>query len=75
MKAIKIQARKLLNTCHFYGIAIEENKELNYFIITGDVGFYSLKRLQEVAEDCSMAILLVNSKLTIQYIAGEGYLS
>lgn len=68
MKLLKIQSQRIFNVCHFYGIQVEANEELNCFVITGDVGFWTLKRLQEVSEQCSMEISLVNSKLTIQYI-------
>lgn len=68
MKALKIISKRIFNVCHFYGIQVEANEELNCYVITGDVGFWTLKRLQEVAEECSMVISLVNSKLTITYI-------
>ena len=67
MKAIKIQARKLLNTCHFYGIEIIDDDKENQLTIKGDVGTYQLERLFQVADDCNMALLIVNGKLTIQF--------
>ena len=73
MKAINIQARTVLNVCHFYGIKIEshtlhnQHENKTYFVITGDVGSYALLRLHEAAEKCSMVLVLEDSKLTIQY--------
>ena len=72
MKVLEIQARKVLNVCHFYGITIEAktfvfDEKKNYFVITGDVGSYALLRLHEAAEQCNMVLVLNDSKLTIQY--------
>ena len=67
MKVLEIQARKVLNVCHFYGITIEENYNRQYFIITGDVGSYALMRLHEAAEECNMVLVLNDSQLIVQY--------
>ena len=67
MKVLEIQARKLLNVCHFYGITIESDLTEQYFIITGDVGSYALLRLHEAAEQCYMVLVLIDSRLTVQY--------